>query len=65
MLFLFLQVLRCFNSLRSLRTPMDSARDSRLSAGRVAPFGDPRIKAFVRLPGAYRSLTRPSSLLGT
>ena len=25
MLFLFLQVLRCFNSLRSLRTPMDSA----------------------------------------
>ena len=34
-------------------------------AGRVAPFGDPRIEAFLRLPGAYRSLTRPSSLLGT
>ena len=31
---------------------------------RVAPFGDPRIKASLRLPEAYRSLLRPSSPLG-
>ena len=29
--------------------------------GRVSPFGDPRINACLRLPGAYRSLPRPSS----
>ena len=28
---------------------------------RVAPFGDPRITAYLRLPEAYRSLPRPSS----
>jgi hypothetical protein len=28
---------------------------------RVAPFGYPRINACKRLPGAYRSLLRPSS----
>ena len=28
---------------------------------RVSPFGDLRIKAYVRLPEAYRSLSRPSS----
>ena len=28
---------------------------------RVAPFGNPRIDVCVRLPGAYRSLPRPSS----
>ena len=31
----------------------------------VAPFGDPRVKACLRLTGAYRSLPRPSSTLGT
>ena len=31
----------------------------------VAPFGNPRIKACLRLPEAYRSLPRPSSPLGT
>ena len=30
-------------------------------SGRVAPFGNPRIKACLRLPEAYRSLPRPSS----
>src|ERR671916_309783 len=30
----------------------------------VAPFGDPRIEARSRLPGAYRSVPRPSSPLG-
>ena len=29
----------------------------------VAPFGNPRIKALWQLPGAYRSLIRPSSPL--
>ena len=28
---------------------------------RVAPFGDPWINAHLRLPTAYRSLSRPSS----
>ena len=28
---------------------------------RVSPFGDPRIDAYVPLPVAYRSLSRPSS----
>ena len=28
---------------------------------RVSPFGNPRIEAYVRLPVAYRSLSRPSS----
>ena len=28
---------------------------------RVSPFGDLRIKAYLRLPEAYRSLSRPSS----
>ena len=27
----------------------------------VVPFGNPRIKGHLRLPGAYRSLSRPSS----
>ena len=30
---------------------------------RVSPFGNPRIKAHLRLPEAYRSLSRPSSAL--
>ena len=32
---------------------------------RVFPFGDPRFKACLRLPEAYRSLPRPSSPLCT
>jgi hypothetical protein len=36
---------------------------SRLASGGVAPFGNPRIEACLRLPEAYRSLPRPSSLL--
>ena len=41
---------------------MDSGRY--LPKRGVAPFGDPRIKACSRLPGAYRSVPRPSSPLG-
>ena len=29
--------------------------------GRVAPFGNPRVKGYLHLPEAYRSLSRPSS----
>ena len=59
--FLFLQVLRWFTSLGLLLPPMYSVTDSRGSLGRVAPFGNPRISDCLRLPGAYRSLPRPSS----
>ena len=31
--------------------------------GRVSPFGDLRIKAYLRLPEAFRSLSRPSSAI--
>ena len=33
------------------------------STCRVAPFGNPRIKSYVLIPVAYRSLSRPSSPL--
>ena len=33
----------------------------RPSDGRVVPFGYPRIKGYVLLPAAFRSLSRPSS----
>ena len=36
---------------------------SQLALRGVAPFGNPRIEACLRLPEAYRSLPRPSSLL--
>ena len=44
--FLFLQVLRCFSSLR---WPPP------------AGFGDPRVKGHLHLTAAFRSLSRPSS----
>jgi hypothetical protein len=53
--FLFLGLLRCFSSARS-------PPDLRQVLG-VAPFGNLWISAFVRLPTAYRSFTRPSSPL--
>ena len=56
--FLFLQVLRCFSSLR---LPLYLSKDNRPSAGWVVPFGNPRIKGHLHLPAAYRSLSRPSS----
>ena len=36
-------------------------KDVRPSAGRVAPFGNPGIVAYLQLHPAYRSLSRPSS----
>ena len=58
--FLFLRVLRCFSSPRM---PTARGRCGRPSACRVVPFGDPRITGHVHLPAAYRSLSRPSSLV--
>ena len=55
--FLFLRVLRCFSSPRS---PL-LKEDDWSSTSRVVPFGDPRINGHLRLPAAYRSLSRPSS----
>ncbi len=39
----------------------DSTQDDRVLLCRVSPFGDPGIDAYVQLPQAYRSLSRPSS----
>ena len=55
--FLFLRVLRCFSS-PGLPPLLE---DDRSSTGRVVPFGNPRINGHLRLPAAYRSLSRPSS----
>ena len=57
--FLFLGVLRCFSSPRS--PPHYISAGDRPPGGRVVPFGNPRIKGHLRLPAAYRSLSRPSS----
>ena len=42
---------------------MDSVHADRVLLCRVSPFGYPRIKAHLRLPVAFRSLSRPSSAL--
>ena len=55
--FLFLQVLRCFSSLRW----PPALPDGIPSGYRVVPFGDPRVKGYLRLAAAFRSLSRPSS----
>ena len=56
--FLFLEVLRCFSSLRS---PPDIHPDDSPSDCRVVPFGNPWINGHLHLPRACRSLSRPSS----
>ena len=56
--FLFLQVLRCFSSLRS---PHYICNDNSPSDYWVVPFGNPRVKGHLHLTAAYRSLSRPSS----
>ena len=59
--FLFLRVLRWFTSPGWLRHPMYSDGDLEDCPRGVAPFGDLRVKACLRLTEAYRSLPRPSS----
>ena len=56
--FLFLQVLRCFSSLR---LPLHLSAENSPSDCWVVPFGNPWIKGYLHLPMAYRSLSRPSS----
>ena len=60
--FLFLGVLRCFSSPGCLPAPyLIQAWVAGHDPCWVPPFGDPRIKVCLPLPGAYRSLPRPSS----
>ena len=59
--FLFLSLLRCFSSGGSPRNAMDSRYALWLFTIGVSPFGNPRIEAYLQLPVAYRSLSRPSS----
>ena len=40
---------------------MDSRYVPRFFTVGVSPFGNPRIEAYLQLPAAYRSLSRPSS----
>ena len=61
--FLFLPVLRCFSSRGSPHTPMYSVYDIWFFTICVSTFGNLRIKAYLQLPAAYRSLSRPSSAL--
>ena len=58
--FLFLGVLRCFSSPGS---PHYIISDTCPSDRWVVPFGNPRIKGYLHLHAAYRSLSRPSSPL--
>ena len=50
--FLFLWLLRCFNSPRSPLHPMYSGADDGRSR-RVSPFGHPRIKAYFPAPRGF------------
>ena len=61
--FLFLRVLRCFSSPGSLGIAMDSRYRSGGLLHWVSPFGNPRVKGYLLLTVAYRSLSRPSSAL--
>ena len=62
--FPFLCLLRCFSSAAYLPYVMDWRMDAWSSSMRVSPFGDLRIKGYLRLPEAFRSLSRPSSAPG-
>ena len=61
--FLFLCLLRCFSSAAYLPYAMDLRMDAWSLSMRVSPFGDLRIDGYLRLPEAFRSLSRPSSAL--
>ena len=61
--FLFLRVLRCFSSPGSLPYVMDWRMDDGGVLRRVSPFRNLRIKGYLLLPEAYRSLSRLSSAL--
>ena len=62
--FLFLALLRCFSSGGSPPYVMCWRMDDKGLPCRVSPFGHPRIFGYLRLPAAFRSLSRPSSAPG-
>ena len=59
--FLFLSLLRCFSSGGSPRIPMYSVYAPWFFITGVSPFGYLRVKAYLQLTAAFRSLSRPSS----
>ena len=61
-LFLFLRLLRCFTSA-GIALPSLYIQEgvTQYYLRWVAPFGNPRVKAYLPLTEAYRSLSRPSS----
>ena len=59
--FLFLWVLRCFNSPGLLQVAMYSPQGNSSSCYWVPPFGHLRIFAYLLLPVAFRCSSRPSS----
>jgi hypothetical protein len=60
--FLFLRLLRCFSSPRSLCYPMCSDNSNRVSTPVGFPHSDiPGYSTCTRFPGTYRSVPRPSS----
>ena len=61
--FLFLRLLRCFSSPGSLPYVMDWRMDDWSPSSRVSPFRYLRIKDYLHLPAAFRSLSRLSSAL--
>ena len=61
--FLFLRVLRCFSSPGSLPYVMNWRMDTWGLLKWVSPFRNLRIKGYLLLPEAYRSLSRLSSAL--
>ena len=61
--FLFLRLLRCFSSPGSLPYVMDWRTDDWSPSSRVSPFRHLRIKDYLHLPAAFRSLSRLSSAL--
>ena len=61
--FLFLRVLRCFSSPGSLPYVMNWRMDTWGVLKWVSPFRNLRIKGYLLLPEAYRSLSRLSSAL--
>ena len=62
--FLFLSLLRCFSSRRSLLYTMYSCIVDWAFPNRVPPFGDLWVAGYVHLSTAFRSLSRPSSAPG-
>ena len=61
--FLFLRLLRCFSSPGSPRIPMDSEYGDGGLLRRVSPFRHLRVKGYLLLTAAFRSLSRLSSAL--